>query len=299
MAFTDSGLQTEYKGDKRMKKGVNYGIAALVFVLTMALMNGSGILLSVGTALFGTMIGGVSGINSVYEFLMNNLNLYSCLIYVITGTVFLLWYYFAVIEPRGVNKFVNAQTKKLSPSSFVWLFILSFAAEHVISLLMALINVITPSAMEEYSELVETSGLSEYSPVWAIATIILPPLVEETIFRGLILRYLRKAGACFIVANLIQAVLFGVYHMNLVQGIYAAVLGLLLGYLVWRYESLIAPMMVHALFNFFGTVIAEVESNILPEFFLGALIIGCVPLLVLAFVMIHWGIGEKKREGRK
>ena len=52
MAFTDSGLQTEYKGDKRMKKGVNYGIAALVFVLTMALMNGSGILLSVGTALF-------------------------------------------------------------------------------------------------------------------------------------------------------------------------------------------------------------------------------------------------------
>ena len=219
-----------------MKKGVNYGMAVLVFALTMVLMNGSGILLSAGSALFGMMIGGVNGVYSLYEFLMNNLNLYSCLIYMISGTVFLLWYYFAVVEPAGVNTFVNVQTKRLSPYCFVWLFVLSFGVEHVISLLMTLINVVAPSAIEEYTELVETSGWSEYSPVWVIATLILPPLVEETIFRGLILGYLRRAGACFVVANLIQAVLFGVYHMNLVQGIYAAALGALLGYLVWRYE---------------------------------------------------------------
>ena len=54
-------------------------------------------------------------------------------------------------------------------------------------------------------------------------------------------------------------------------------------------------MVVHALFNFFGTVIVELESNILPELFFGMIIIGCVPLLVLALVMIHWGIGGKKR----
>ena len=40
-----------------MRKGVNYGIAVLVFVLTMILMNGSGILLVSGAAFFGTMIG--------------------------------------------------------------------------------------------------------------------------------------------------------------------------------------------------------------------------------------------------
>ena len=278
-----------------MRKGVNYGIAVLVFVLTMILMNGSGILLVSGAAFFGTMIGGVNGVNGVYEFLMNNLNLFTCLIYVITGSVFLLWYYFAFAEPAGVPRFVNAQTRRLSPSCFVWLFILSFAVEHVVSLLMTLINVIAPSAIEEYTELVETAGVNEYSPVWVIGTLILPPLVEEIIFRGLILGYLRKAGACFIVANLIQAVLFGVYHMNLVQGIYAAALGFLLGYLVWRYESLIAPMVVHALFNFFGTVIVELESNILPELFWGMIIVGCVPWLVLALVMIHWAIGGNER----
>lgn len=282
-----------------MRKGVNYGIAVLVFVLTMVLMNGSAILLVAGAAFFGTMIDGVNGVNGVYEFLMNNLNLFTCLIYVITGSVFLLWYYFAIVEPAGALSFVNAQTRRLNPSCFVWLFILSFAVEHVISLLMTLINVVAPSVMEEYTELVETSGLGEYSPVWFIGTLILPPLVEEIIFRGLIFGYLKKAGACFIAANLIQAILFGIYHMNLVQGIYAAVLGFLLGYLAWRYESLIAPMVLHAFFNFFGTAIAELESNILPEFFLGMIIIGCVPLTAFVLVMIHWGIGEKKRGGWK
>ena len=44
---------------------------------------------------------------------MNNLNLYSCLIYVITGTVFLLWYYFAVIEPRGVKQVCQCTDEKI------------------------------------------------------------------------------------------------------------------------------------------------------------------------------------------
>ena len=127
------------------------------------------------------------------------------------------------------------------------------------------------------------------------ATLILPPLVEETIFRGLILQYLRRAGACFIVANLIQSVLFGIFHMNLVQGIYTSVFGFLLGYLVWRYQSLLVPMAMHALFNFFGTVVIDFESRFFPDFLLGLVIMASVPLLIIVLVMMHFGIGEKKK----
>ena len=38
-----------------MKKGVNYVLAALVFIITMLLISGSGFLLSFGAALFGVM----------------------------------------------------------------------------------------------------------------------------------------------------------------------------------------------------------------------------------------------------
>ena len=278
-----------------MKKAANYGMAVLVFAITMVLMNGSAILLSLGTSIFGMFICGYNGADMTYNFLMDNLNLYSCMIYVITGTVFLLWYYFVFIEPAGLNKFVNAQTGKLSPVCFIWLVPLAFAVQHAISLLMGAIAMIAPSAMESYTELVDSSGLTEYSPVWVIATLILPPLVEETIFRGLILQYLRKAGACFIVANLLQSVLFGIFHMNLVQGVYAAFLGFLLGYLAWRYQSLIVPMAMHALFNFFGTAVIEFENAFLPDFLLGLIILASVPLTAIVLVMMHFGIGEKKK----
>ncbi len=278
-----------------MKKAANYGMAVLVFAITMVLMNGSAILLSLGTSIFGMFIDGYNGADMTYNFLMDNLNLYSCMIYVITGTVFLLWYYFVFIEPAGLNKFVNAQTGKLSPVCFIWLVPLAFAVQHAISLLMGAIAMIAPSAMESYTELVDSSGLTEYSPVWVIATLILPPLVEETIFRGLILQYLRKAGACFIVANLLQSVLFGIFHMNLVQGVYAAFLGFLLGYLAWRYQSLIVPMAMHALFNFFGTAVIEFENAFLPDFLLGLIILASVPLTAIVLVMMHFGIGEKKK----
>lgn len=278
-----------------MKKGANYGIAALVFVITMILINGAGIVLAIGMAVIGIIIGGSAGVDIVYDFLMDHLNLYSCLIYVIPGAVFLLWYYFAVIEPDGVSRFTDKQTRKLSPSCFIWLAVLAFAIQHAISLLMALITLLMPTAMENYTELVETSGVTQYSPVWVIATLILPPLVEETIFRGLILQYLRRGGASFIAANLIQAVLFGVFHMNLVQGIYTAVFGFLLGYLAWRYESLLAPMALHALFNFFGTAVVDFENAFLPDFVLGLLIIVSVPITAIVIVMIHFGIGDKKR----
>ena len=271
-------------------------MAVLVFAITMVLMNGSAILLSLGTSIFGMFIGGYNGADMTYNFLMDNLNLYSCMIYVITGTVYLLWYYFVFIEPAGLNKFVNAQTGKLSPVCFIWLVPLAFAVQHAISLLMGAIAMIAPSAMESYTELVDSSGLTEYSPVWVIATLILPPLVEETIFRGLILQYLGRAGAGFVVANLIQAVLFGIFHMNLVQGIYTALLGFLLGYLAYRYDSIFVPMILHAIYNLFGTVLVDLENMFLPDVLLVVIILISVPLLIVTLLMIHFGVGEKKKK---
>ena len=60
-----------------MKKGANYGIAAMIFVITMILINGAAIALSIGTAVIGIIIGGGTGVDMAYDFLTNHLNLYS------------------------------------------------------------------------------------------------------------------------------------------------------------------------------------------------------------------------------
>ena len=279
-----------------MKKTNNYWMAVLVFVATMALLYGGAIILSLGAAVGGAVIGGGRAIELIDRFMTENINLFSCLIYVVPGAVFITWYYFAFVEKRGIRETLYSHTRRLSPACFGWIVLLGFAVQHVISLLMAAIYAIMPSAMDQYTEMIDSSGISQYSILWAVSTLILPPIVEEIIFRGLILQYLGRAGARFLVANLIQAVLFGVFHMNFVQGIYTALLGFLLGWLAYRYDSILVPMVLHAIFNLFGTVLVDLESRFLPDIVLTLIILGSVPLLVITILMIHFGVGEKKKK---
>ena len=271
-------------------------MAVLVFVATMALLYGGAIILSLGAAVGGAVIGGGRAIELIDRFMTENMNLFSCLIYVVPGAVFITWYYFAFVEKRGIRETLYSHTRRLSPACFGWVVLLGFAVQHVISLLMAAIYAIMPSAMDQYTEMIDSSGISQYSILWAVSTLILPPIVEEIIFRGLILQYLGRAGARFLVANLIQAVLFGVFHMNFVQGIYTALLGFLLGWLAYRYDSILVPMVLHAIFNLFGTVLVDLESRFLPDIVLTLIILGSVPLLVITILMIHFGVGEKKKK---
>lgn len=279
-----------------MKKTNNCWMAVLVFVATMALLYGGAIILSLGAAVGGAVIGGGRAIELIDRFMTENMNLFSCLIYVVPGAVFITWYYFAFVEKRGIRETLYSHTRRLSPACFGWIVLLGFAVQHVISLLMAAIYAIMPSAMDQYTEMIDSSGISQYSILWAVSTLILPPIVEEIIFRGLILQYLGRAGARFLVANLIQAVLFGVFHMNFVQGIYTALLGFLLGWLAYRYDSILVPMVLHAIFNLFGTVLVDLESRFLPDIVLTLIILGSVPLLVITILMIHFGVGEKKKK---
>ncbi len=271
-------------------------MAVLVFVATMALLYGGAIILSLGAAVGGAVIGGGRAIELIDRFMTENMNLFSCLIYVVPGAVFITWYYFAFVEKRGIRETLYSHTRRLSTACFGWIVLLGFAVQHVISLLMAAIYAIMPSAMDQYTEMIDSSGISQYSILWAVSTLILPPIVEEIIFRGLILQYLGRAGARFLVANLIQAVLFGVFHMNFVQGIYTALLGFLLGWLAYRYDSILVPMVLHAIFNLFGTVLVDLESRFLPDIVLTLIILGSVPLLVITILMIHFGVGEKKKK---
>lgn len=279
-----------------MKKTSNMLMAILVFALTIFVFNGTSILLSYVSVFFGVLLRGESGVSDTYYYLLGHQNLYSFLIYFTAFVLFALWYYFAVIQPRGLKPFLKARTEGLSPACFGWILLLAFAVQHLTSLVFTLIDMFSPAAVENYSQMVETSGLTEYSFVWFLSTLILPPLTEEIIFRGLLLGYLKKTGIPFLAANLIQAVCFGIYHQNLAQGIYTALLGFLLGYLAQRYVTLIAPMFLHFLYNLFGTVLVDLENAFLPAAGQGLLVLQSIPLAVLAIVMIQLRIGEKKKE---
>ena len=86
---------------------------------------------------------------------------------------------------------------------------------------------------------------------------IVAPLVEEIVFRGLAYRRMKRYCRPWIAA-IISALFFGLYHMNVVQGIYAFFLGLLLVLVYEKFKSLWAPILFHAAANLFSIILSEV-----------------------------------------
>lgn len=46
-------------------------------------------------------------------------------------------------------------------------------------------------------------------------------------------------------------------------------------------------MLMHLLYNLFGTVLIDIESSIMPDWMLGLLIFLCVPLTVVGIVLVY------------
>ena len=88
--------------------------------------------------------------------------------------------------------------------------------------------------------------------VFIVAVVGLAPFFEEVIFRGILLCPLRRFGDWF--AILMSAMLFGLFHANLMQIPSAFGVGIVLGYLAVKYESILPGILVHSLQNLFAVL---------------------------------------------
>ncbi len=77
---------------------------------------------------------------------------------------------------------------------------------------------------------------------------IVIPYAEELLFRGIIYGRAKEAFGPQ-KAILISALLFGIVHWNLLQFIYATIMGLMLAYFVEKYRSLVPAYFGHAAAN--------------------------------------------------
>lgn len=74
--------------------------------------------------------------------------------------------------------------------------------------------------------------------------VVAAPVVEELLFRGIVLRSMRKFTPAW-AAILVSSVLFGVYHLNIVQAVYATLMGIAAGILYEKKRNLLFPILVH------------------------------------------------------
>ena len=120
-----------------------------------------------------------------------------------------------------------------------------------------------------------------------ISTVIVPALVEEFAFRGIILGSLKKFGESF--AIMVSSILFGVMHCNFEQIPFAFLVGLALGFVCIKTSSIWPAVLIHAFnnfvsvfFNYFMNDFSKEVQNLVYIVFLSAtLLLGILGLLLM------------------
>ena len=100
-----------------------------------------------------------------------------------------------------------------------------------------------------------TSELIESTPIWLVflVVVIIGPIIEELMFRKFMIDRLARYGDA--VAITVSSIAFGLFHGNLYQFFYAAMLGFVLGYIYTKTGNVKYSIFMHMLINFFGSVL--------------------------------------------
>ncbi|MCH5265611.1 MAG: CPBP family intramembrane metalloprotease [Lachnospiraceae bacterium] len=176
-----------------------------------------------------------------------------------------LWYYFR----EHKYTFRPNYRQAFSAKNVLSILGLGLFGQMAVNLIIMLVYLVLPGIFKSYEELAENFELDTLPPaVMLFMVCLLGPLAEEMIFRGMIYGKLRRAFSLW-PAAWISGLLFGIFHMNLVQGIYATLFGVILAYIYERTQTIWGCTLLHCVFNASSYLAEEVEgvlgTGLVPE----------------------------------
>lgn len=118
-----------------------------------------------------------------------------------------------------------------------------------------------------------------------ISTVILAPIVEELMFRGMIINRLMSKFPAW-AAVLVSAIAFGALHLNLTQGIFAGLIGIAFGVVYIKTRSLWLCIFAHAANNLWATLMPLIDWNNDLYAFLAEAGLALVSLAIVLVVLI-------------
>ncbi|MDR0904131.1 MAG: CPBP family intramembrane metalloprotease [Ruminococcus sp.] len=133
---------------------------------------------------------------------------------------------------------------------------LGYVTALVINLIIVIITLITKVSLENFTPgLIDRMTDSGLVPaITAIYAIIFAPVLEELLFRGVILGSLARYNRTF--AIIISALAFGFTHGNIQQACYSVIAGIVFAAIDLRYNSIIPSIITHSFVNIFGMLMS-------------------------------------------
>ncbi|GFP78381.1 CPBP family intramembrane glutamic endopeptidase [Clostridium fungisolvens] len=196
-------------------------------------------ILLIACAIVGASLSSYGGINSItsaskseYFFLISS-------IFTLVATIFVMCRFFAIKTNLAFpeRKFNKSDIIGIICLILGFRLLFSGSLNHVVSLIPL------PKSIED-----AFNNIFQNPLIGLITAIVIAPIQEEFVNRGIILNGLSKKYSSK-VALIVSSLIFASMHMNLPQGINAFLLGLILGYIYLKTKSIFLSMMCHSINN--------------------------------------------------
>lgn len=128
-----------------------------------------------------------------------------------------------------------------------------FIPEGIVEDFLALPDDISDSYQDHYHGVMGTT-------LMFISTAIVPPIMEELMCRGVILRYLLKMRWNAWWAIIISALFFSILHFNWAQMPGALFSGIVWGWIYWKVRSIVPTMLMHMVNNLVIAILIKIPG---------------------------------------
>lgn len=185
----------------------------------------------------------------------------------------------------------SADRNKWNPQGKEYLLLVIFAA----SLAMGVNILLSLTGLTEVSQTYQNVAVKQYGVAFGIGIIVygvLSPLAEEIVFRGLIFNRMKRYFKVTL-SVIVCGLLFGIYHGNLVQGVYGCILGIGITYMYEIYGSFLAPVLFHSVANVI-VFIAGYDQKLLSYVVTP---VNCVILISVSVLCLYFIITAKNVKG--
>lgn len=235
----------------------------LYLAIQIVVANIIAVLIVIVSEIMLTLNGHSSDRTIVYE-IYNSVNMEMSMWTVIISaaiTIFIMLYLFNKDKKTDLRMPGFVRYERVPVRKYLLILPLAVASMYAGSFISSFLAEIMPSWYSESYEQAEEALYSGSMFVQILSIVIFAPIVEELIFRGVVYNRIKRMSNK-IAAAIISAVMFGVYHGNFVQGVYAFIIGLILVYSYEKYKSIAAPVLFHMSANGFSLLVTTLASDV-------------------------------------
>jgi len=136
-----------------------------------------------------------------------------------------------------------------------------------IAIMAAAFNVITtviisfmPWPQEWMDSYVESSSAIDGSAMAWFTAVLMAPVLEEVVFRGLMYTRLKK-GLPVVVAAILTSLAFGIAHGTVIWAIYTFIFSMILIWVFEKFQSLTACIVLHMAYNLSGMALSLIPEE--------------------------------------